>query len=94
MLIYRNQDHDITFLVRETSEVNHFYIEKKTENPKQITCDIVSDIADLKRMDLIIIAVKYHHLTQLEDQLNSLPQAYPSSVFTKWFITYSFSTRN
>lgn len=70
-------DHDITFLVRKTSKVHHLYIEKKTENPKQITCDIVSDITDLKQMDLIIIAVKYHHLTHLEDQLNSLPKHIP-----------------
>ena len=69
--------HDITFLVRETSIVKQFYIEKNTGNPERIACDIVSDIADLKQMDLIVIAVKYHHLTQLEDQLNSLPLHIP-----------------
>lgn len=69
--------HHITFLVRETNKVDHFYIEKKTEDPVQIVCDIVWDIADLEKMDLIIIAVKYHHLTQLEDQLNSLPLHIP-----------------
>ncbi|WP_277585739.1 2-dehydropantoate 2-reductase [Psychrobacillus antarcticus] len=69
--------HDITFLVRETSKVKRFYIEKNTGNPERIACDIVLDIADLKQMDLIVIAVKYHHLPQLEDQINSLPLHIP-----------------
>ncbi|QUG40992.1 2-dehydropantoate 2-reductase [Psychrobacillus sp. INOP01] len=70
-------DHHITFLVRETSIAKQFYIEKNAQEPQQITSDIVSNIADLKKMDLIVIAVKYHHLTQIEDQLNSLPQHIP-----------------
>lgn len=69
--------HRITFLVRETSIANQFYIEKNVGSPGQIACEIVSNMADLKQMDLIIIAVKYHHLTQLEDQLNSLPLDIP-----------------
>lgn len=69
--------HDITFLARETSIAKQFYIERNTENSRQIACDIVSNIADLKQMDLLIIAVKYHHLTLLEEQLNSLPLHIP-----------------
>lgn len=72
--------HRITFLVRETSkekQLKQFYIEKNNEKPQQITCDIVSDIADLTQMDLIIIAVKYHHLTQIKVQLNALPLHIP-----------------
>ena len=69
--------HRITFLVRETNITKQFYIENDTEKTKQIPCEIVSDIAELKKMDLIIIAVKYHHLTQLEGQLNSLPLHIP-----------------
>ena len=68
---------DITFLVRETSLAKQFYIEKTSEHPEQIACDTVSDITDLKQMDLIIIAVKYHHLPYLEDQLHSLPLHIP-----------------
>jgi len=68
---------DITFLVRETSLAKQFYIEKNSEHPEQIACDTVSDITDLKQMDLIIIAVKYHHLPYLEDQLHSLPLHIP-----------------
>jgi len=69
--------HRITFLVRETNKVEQFYIEKNSEYPQQIAGDIISDITDLKQMDLIIIAVKYHHLTHLENQLNSLPRHTP-----------------
>ena len=66
--------HCITFSVRETSKAEHFYIDKNNEkHTQQIDCDYVTDITDLKKMDLIIIAVKYHHLFQLEAQLNSLP---------------------
>lgn len=69
--------HRITFLVRETSSEKQFYIEKNYEKPQQIICDIVTDIVDLNQMDLIILAVKYHHLTQIEDQLKSLPLHIP-----------------
>ncbi|MCZ8532883.1 2-dehydropantoate 2-reductase [Psychrobacillus psychrodurans] len=69
--------HRITFLVRETNGSKHLYIEKSNENRERIVCEIVSDIADLQKMDLIIIAVKYHHLKQLKDQLNSLPLQIP-----------------
>lgn len=69
--------HRITFLVRKNSEEKQFYIEKNTEKPQQINCEIVSNIANLKQMDLIVIAVKYHHLAELEDQLNSLPLQIP-----------------
>ncbi|MFJ7825053.1 ketopantoate reductase family protein [Psychrobacillus sp. NPDC096623] len=69
--------HRITFLVRETSIDKKFYIEKINEKPQQITCDIVSNMAELKQMDFIILAVKYHHLSQIEDQLKSLPLHIP-----------------
>ena len=68
---------EITFLIRETSLAKQFYIEKNSEHPEQIACGTVSDITDLKQMDLIIIAVKYHHLPYLEDQLHSLPLHIP-----------------
>lgn len=69
--------HRITFLVKETNATKQFYIEKNTGNPQLIDCEIVLNMADLKQMDFIIIAVKYHHLTHLKDQLDSLPRDIP-----------------
>lgn len=69
--------HRVTFIVRETKKDEHFYIEKNRGDSQQISCDIVSDIADVQHVDLLIIAVKYHHLPQLADKLHALPLHIP-----------------
>ncbi|TQR17825.1 ketopantoate reductase family protein [Psychrobacillus vulpis] len=69
--------HEVTFLVRKNNENEKLYIEKKHNAPKLIHCKQVSEIELLESMDLIIVAVKYHHLGQLKVGLDSLPKQTP-----------------
>ncbi|WP_313891382.1 2-dehydropantoate 2-reductase [Psychrobacillus sp.] len=68
--------HDITFLVREKTQ-QELYIEKESNAAEMILCKQVNDFQQLHSMDLIIIAVKYHHLAQLKVQLDLLPVHIP-----------------
>ncbi|MEI4771161.1 2-dehydropantoate 2-reductase [Psychrobacillus sp. FJAT-51614] len=67
--------HDIVFYVRKENE--NLYIEKEPNSPELIRCKQVSVIESLFSMDLIIIAVKYHHLKNLKSELDLLPRHIP-----------------
>ena len=68
--------HTITFYVRN-KEVNQLYIHKPDGSKQQITCRIVYDLDSLQQMDLVIIAVKYHHLSAIKKGLDQLPDEVP-----------------
>lgn len=83
--------HDITFYTRNR-QVKHLYIEKEQQIPKPINCTIVHDIQPLLSMDLIIIAVKYHHLEPLKVVLDSLPKQIPLLFLQNGLLHISFTT--
>lgn len=69
--------HDITFLVRNKN-IEQLYIQQENlSEPEPIKCQIVSSIATMNQMELIIVAVKYHHLSSLKKDLDSLPREIP-----------------
>lgn len=70
-------NHTITFLVRNQDMPNQLYIEKSNTAPQQIRCNIVYSMKNLYDMDLIIIAVKYHHLHMLKNEIDALPTTIP-----------------
>lgn len=70
-------NHEITFLVRNREIEEVVYIEKELKEKKVINCSFVYEMALLHSMDLIIIAVKFHHLENLKEELNSLPVHIP-----------------
>ncbi|WP_391208381.1 ketopantoate reductase family protein [Psychrobacillus sp. L4] len=71
------EKHDILFYVRENKKTANLYIEKIPNVPEPITCKQVSEIEALFSMDLIVIAVKYHHLEGLKKDLDLLPKHLP-----------------
>ena len=71
------EKHDILFYVRGNTKTANLYIEKIPNVPEPITCKQVSEIKALYSMDLIVIAVKYHHLEQLKKDLDLLPKHIP-----------------
>lgn len=83
--------HDITFYTRNPN-VKHLYIEKERQVSKSIKCTVVHDIQPLYTMDLIIIAVKYHHLKQLKVVLDSLPTQVPLLFLQNGLLHLSFSS--
>ena len=69
--------HEVTFLVRDINLNNRLYIEKDFNSTEQIHCNLVNNMELLHSMDLIIIAVKYHHLNELKADLDRLPVQTP-----------------
>ncbi|TQR08174.1 ketopantoate reductase family protein [Psychrobacillus soli] len=69
--------HSVTFLVRNPNTPNKFYIEKSKAAQHLIPCNLVYSMDKLDEMDLIILAVKYHHLESLKDELDALPKDIP-----------------
>ncbi|WP_342566860.1 2-dehydropantoate 2-reductase [Psychrobacillus sp. FSL K6-4046] len=67
--------HDISFLVRNKS-LKELYI-KTNDITEPIECQIVNSIEALHPMDIIIVAVKYHDLSSLKNNLDSLPNETP-----------------
>lgn len=67
--------HDISFLVRNKS-LKELYI-KTNDITEPIECQIVNSIEALHPMDIIIVAVKYHDLSSLKKNLDSLPKETP-----------------
>ena len=67
--------HDISFLVRNKS-LKELYI-KTNDITEPIECQIVNSIEALHQMDIIIVAVKYHDLSSLKNNLDSLPKETP-----------------
>ena len=67
--------HDISFLVRNKS-LKELYI-KTNDITEPIECQIVNSIEALHQMDIIIVAVKYHDLSSLKNNLDSLPNETP-----------------
>lgn len=67
--------HDISFLVRNKS-LKELYI-KTNDITERIECQIVNSIEALHPMDIIIVAVKYHDLSSLKNNLDSLPKETP-----------------
>ena len=67
--------HDISFLVRNKS-IKELYI-KTNDITERIECQIVNSIEALHPMDIIIVAVKYHDLSSLKNNLDSLPKETP-----------------
>ena len=67
--------HDISFLVRNKS-LKELYI-KTNDITERIECQIVNSIEALHPMDIIIVAVKYHDLSSLKNNLDSLPNETP-----------------
>lgn len=69
--------HTITFLIRNPNISNKLYIEKSNTTKQLIASDLVYSMDKLNEMDLIIIAVKYHHLHSLKDEIDALPKHIP-----------------
>jgi 2-dehydropantoate 2-reductase len=68
-----DQKNDILFYVRKNNKIENLYIEKEPHVPERIVCNQVYKIEDLFEVDMIIIAVKYHHLNHLKSELDLLP---------------------
>lgn len=86
-------DHTITFLVRNKDMPNQLYIEKSNSAPQQIRCNIVYSMKNLYDMDLIIIAVKYHHLHTLKKEIDALPTAIPLLFLQNGLLHLPFSKK-
>ncbi|MEK4485014.1 2-dehydropantoate 2-reductase [Psychrobacillus sp. FSL H8-0484] len=69
--------HDVTFLIRNREMTDQLYIEKGDTSQQPIHCNLVYSIEKLYDMDLVIIAVKYHHLHQLKKELDLIPPKTP-----------------
>ncbi|MFF2752384.1 ketopantoate reductase family protein [Psychrobacillus sp. NPDC058041] len=72
-----DEKNDILFYVRKNNKTENLYIEKEPNVPERIVCNQVTKIEELYEVDLIIIAVKYHHLNQLKNELDLLPKSIP-----------------
>lgn len=68
-----DEKNDILFYVRRNNKEENLYIEKEPNVPERIDCKQVNKIEELFGADLIIIAVKYHHLHNLKSELDLLP---------------------
>lgn len=83
--------HEIVFFVRKETE--NLYIEKVPNNPELIKCKQVIEIEPLFSMDLIIIAVKYHHLEKLKSELDLLPKHIPLLFLQNGLLHLSFANQ-
>ncbi|MDI2589389.1 2-dehydropantoate 2-reductase [Psychrobacillus sp. NEAU-3TGS] len=83
--------HNITFLVRNSNTPTKLYIEKSHTGQQLIPCTLVNSMDKLERMDLIIIAVKYHHLQSLKDGLDALPKDIPLLFLQNGLLQLSFA---
>ncbi|WP_391120792.1 2-dehydropantoate 2-reductase [Psychrobacillus sp. L3] len=81
---------DILFYVRGNKKIANLYIEKIPNAPDLISCKQVTEIKALYSMDLIIIAVKYHHLEQLKKDLDLLPKHIPLLFVQNGLLHLSF----
>jgi len=68
--------HNITFYMRRKN-VNELTIQKLDGSRERLNCHIAYEIEELKQMDLVIIAVKYHHLSSIKKGLDQLPEDLP-----------------
>ncbi|GGA17021.1 ketopantoate reductase family protein [Psychrobacillus lasiicapitis] len=83
--------HNITFLVRDPNTPTKLYIEKSNIGQQLIPCKLVYSMDKLDEMDLIIIAVKYHHLHSLKDGLDALPKDIPLLFLQNGLLQLSFA---
>ena len=84
--------HSITFLVRNPNTSNKLYIEKSNNTKQLIPCNLVYSMDKLDEMDLIILAVKYHHLQSLKDELDALPKNIPLLFLQNGLLHLAFAT--
>lgn len=84
--------HSITFLVRNPDTSNKLYIEKSNNSKQLIPCNLVNSMDKLDEMDLIILAVKYHHLQSLKDELAALPNNIPLLFLQNGLLHLNFAT--
>ncbi|WP_225986181.1 ketopantoate reductase family protein [Psychrobacillus glaciei] len=84
------ENHEILFYVRGNKKIANLYIEKIPNVPEPITCMQVSEIKALYSMDLIVLAVKYHHLEQLKKDLDILPKHIPLLFVQNGLLHLSF----
>lgn len=83
--------HDITFYIHEKNKVEKLYIEKNSNVRELIKCKQITNIEELFSMDLIVIAVKYHHLEGLKDDLETLPKHIPLLFLQNGLLHLSFA---
>ena len=69
--------HNVTFLVRNLNQLDQLYIEKSDAPRQLINCELVGNMSKLYKMDLIIVAVKYHHLHSIKKELDLMPPSIP-----------------
>ena len=69
--------HNVTFLVRDLNQLEQLYIEKSDAPRQLINCELVGNMSKLYKMDLIIVAVKYHHLHSIKKELDLMPPNIP-----------------
>ncbi|WP_144509370.1 2-dehydropantoate 2-reductase [Bacillus sp. FJAT-22090] len=84
-------NHNITFLVRNPKISDSLYIKKSNIAPQLITCNLEYRMQNLYEMDLIIIAVKYHHLHMIKDDLDALPSTIPLLFLQNGLLHLSFA---
>lgn len=84
--------HTITFLVRNPNTSNEFYIEKRNTTKQLIPSNLVYSMDKLNEMDLIIVAVKYHHLQALKDEIDALPKHIPLLFLQNGLLHLAFAT--
>ncbi|MFJ8066214.1 ketopantoate reductase family protein [Psychrobacillus sp. NPDC096426] len=84
--------HSITFLVRDSNTPNKLYIEKSNTVKQLIPSNLVFKMGELNEMDLIIIAVKYHHLQSIKDELDALPKNIPLLFLQNGLLHLTFAT--
>ncbi|SER58446.1 ketopantoate reductase family protein [Psychrobacillus sp. OK032] len=84
--------HNITFLVRNPNTPNNLYIEKSNTGEQLIPCNLVYSMDKLDDMDLIILAVKYHHLQSLKEELDALPKNIPLLFLQNGLLHLSYAT--
>lgn len=83
--------HTITFLVRNPTMQDRLYIEKSNNASQLIVCNIENSMQQLYEMDLIIIAVKYHHLQLIKEELDALPTNIPLLFLQNGLLHLSFA---
>ena len=69
--------HNVRFLVRNLNQLDQLYIEKSDAPRQLINCELVGNMSKLYKMDLIIVAVKYHHLHSIKKELDLMPPSIP-----------------
>ncbi len=70
------QGHSVTFYVKK-NENKQLYIHTLDRGTREIDCKMTDEIEVLRNMDLVIIAVKYHHLSSVKEALDCLPKELP-----------------